>query len=58
MIVDQIAAEHYWPGKDPLGRRLCMWNTLYTVVGVAKNTAHLSRRNAGAHDLQLDPAVG
>ncbi len=41
MIVDQIAAEHYWPGKDPLGRRLRMWNTLYTVVGVAKNTAHL-----------------
>jgi predicted permease len=41
MIVDQTAAEHYWPGKDPLGRRLRMWNTLYTVVGVAKNTAHL-----------------
>jgi len=41
MIVDQTAAGHYWPGRDPLGRRLRMWNTLYTVVGVAKNTAHL-----------------
>ncbi|MGB9029616.1 MAG: ABC transporter permease [Acidobacteriaceae bacterium] len=41
MIVDQTAAAHYWPGKDPLGRRLRMWDTLYTVVGVAKNTAHL-----------------
>ena len=41
MIVDQTAAAHYWPGKDPLGRRLRMWNTLYTVVGVAKNSAHL-----------------
>ncbi|MGB8888662.1 MAG: ABC transporter permease [Candidatus Korobacteraceae bacterium] len=41
MIVDQIAAEHYWPGRDPLGRRLRMWDTLYTVVGVAKNSAHL-----------------
>ncbi len=41
MIVDQIAAQHYWPGRDPLGRRLRMWDTLYTVVGVAKNSAHL-----------------
>lgn len=41
MIVDQMAAEHYWPGKDAVGRRLRMWNTLYTVVGVAKNSAHL-----------------
>lgn len=40
MIVDQTAAAHYWPGKSPLGRRLQMWNTLYTVVGVAKNSAH------------------
>jgi predicted permease len=41
MIVDQTAAEHYWPGRDPLGRRLSMWGRLYTVVGVAKNSAHL-----------------
>lgn len=41
MIVDQNAAEHYWPGRDPLGHRLRMSNTLYTVVGVAKNSAHL-----------------
>ena len=40
-IVDQTAAAHYWPGKDPLGRRLRLWNTLYTVVGVAKNSTHL-----------------
>ncbi len=41
MIVDQTAAARYWPGKDPLGRRLRMFNRLYTVVGVAKNSAHL-----------------
>ena len=41
MIVDQAAAAHYWPGMDPLGRRLRLWNTLYTVVGVAKDSAHL-----------------
>ena len=40
MIVDQAAASHYWPGKDPVGRRLRLWNTYYTVVGVAKNSAH------------------
>lgn len=41
MIVDENAAQHYWPGEDALGHRLRMWNTLYTVVGVAKNSAHL-----------------
>jgi predicted permease len=41
MIVDQTAAARYWPGKDPLGRRLRLWDRLYTVVGVAKNSTHL-----------------
>ncbi|HEX3662152.1 MAG TPA: ABC transporter permease [Acidobacteriaceae bacterium] len=41
MIVDQTAAARYWPGKDALGRRLRMLDTLYTVVGVAKNSTHL-----------------
>ena len=40
MIVDQTAAARYWPGKDPLGRRLRMWDTLYTVVGVVGNSTH------------------
>lgn len=41
MIVDQNAAARYWPGRDPLGRRLRMYGKLYTVVGVAKNSTHL-----------------
>jgi predicted permease len=41
MIVDRNAAQHYWPGSDPLGHRLRMRDTLYTVVGVAENSAHL-----------------
>lgn len=41
IIVDQTAATHYWAKADPLGRRLRMWGTLCTVVGVAKNSAHL-----------------
>ncbi|MGA8162447.1 MAG: ABC transporter permease [Acidobacteriaceae bacterium] len=40
MIVDETAAARYWPGKDPLGRRLRMGDTLYTVVGVARNSTH------------------
>lgn len=40
MIVDQTAAARYWPRQDPVGRRLRMGNTLYTVVGVARNSTH------------------
>lgn len=40
VIVDQTAARHYWPGKDPIGQRLRVWNRWYTVVGVAGNTGH------------------
>jgi predicted permease len=40
VIVDQTAATHYWPGADPIGRRLRIWNGLYTVVGVVRNTKH------------------
>jgi predicted permease len=39
-VVDQTAAARYWPGQDPVGHRLRMGGTLYTVVGVARNTAH------------------
>ncbi|HSY03703.1 MAG TPA: ABC transporter permease [Acidobacteriaceae bacterium] len=40
VIVDQTAAARYWPGQDPVGRRLKMWNSLWTVIGVAKNSTH------------------
>ncbi len=40
IIVDQTAARHYWPGQDPLGKRLSMWGSLFTVVGVARNSTH------------------
>jgi predicted permease len=40
VIVDQTAANHYWPGQNPLGRRLSVWGRLYTVVGVVKNSKH------------------
>jgi ABC-type antimicrobial peptide transport system permease subunit len=40
LIVDQTTATHYWPGQDPLGKKLRIWGNLFTVVGVAKNTKH------------------
>src|ERR1700752_1369162 len=40
IIVDQTAARRYWPGQDPLGKRLTVWGRLFTVVGVAKNSTH------------------
>jgi predicted permease len=40
LIVDQTAARHYWPGQDPLGKRLRVWGRLFTVVGVARNSTH------------------
>ena len=40
LIVDQTAARRYWPGQDPLGKRLRIWGRLFTVVGVARNSTH------------------
>src|SRR6266568_1502949 len=40
VIVDQAAANHYWPGQDPVGRRLHFWGDWFTVIGVAKNSKH------------------
>src|ERR1700742_907968 len=41
LIVDQTAARHYWPGQDPLGKKLRIWGGLFTVVGVASNSTHI-----------------
>jgi predicted permease len=40
LIVDQTAARRYWPGQDPLGKRLRVWGSLFTVVGVVRNSTH------------------
>ncbi|HUA92399.1 MAG TPA: ABC transporter permease [Terracidiphilus sp.] len=40
LIVDQTAANRYWPGQSPLGRKLSIWGSLFTVVGEVKNSKH------------------
>jgi predicted permease len=40
LIVDQTAARRYWPGQDPLGKKLRVWGSPFTVVGVVKNSTH------------------
>jgi predicted permease len=40
LIVDQTAARRYWPGQDPLGRKLMVWGRPFTVAGVVKNSTH------------------
>ena len=41
LIVDQTAANRYWPGQDPIGKKLSLRSNLFTVVGVVKNSKHL-----------------
>src|SRR6202167_1629533 len=41
LIVGQTAARRYWPGQDPLGKKLRIWSGLFTVVGVARNSTHI-----------------
>jgi putative ABC transport system permease protein len=49
VVVSQSAAQHYWPGDDPLGKRLIMGADLdrvVTVVGVVPDTRYRDLREA------------
>jgi predicted permease len=39
-IVDQTAATRFWPGRDPVGKRLHIGNSVFAVIGVVNNTKH------------------
>lgn len=40
VIVDETAANRYWPGQDAIGRSLHVWGRAFRVIGVARNTTH------------------
>jgi predicted permease len=49
VVVSQSAAQHYWPGADPIGKRLLMGPGLgvaLTVVGVVADTRYRDLREA------------
>ena len=49
VVVSQSAAEHYWPGRDPIGKRLLFGPQLdqaLTVVGVVSDTRYRDLRDA------------
>jgi len=49
VVLSQSAARHYWPGRDPIGKRLRMGPALertLTVVGVVPDTRYRDLRDA------------
>ena len=60
LIVDETAARRYWPGQDPLGKKLSIWGHPFLVVGVVKNSKHqFMNERPGAHGLhELLPGIG
>ncbi len=49
VVVSHSAAEHYWPGDDPLGKRLLMGadgDRVFAVVGVVPDTRYRDLREA------------
>ncbi len=49
VVISQSAARHYWPGQDPIGKRLRMGAALertVTVIGVVPDTRYRDLRDA------------
>jgi predicted permease len=34
VVINETMAEHYWPGRNPLGRYVWMWGRRFRVVGI------------------------
>lgn len=40
LIVDETAANRYWPGQNPIGKKLSIWGRPFIVIGEVKNSKH------------------
>jgi len=58
VIVSEAMAKKYWPGEDPLGRRIKVENEQWTVVGICGDVIHdwFLRRNNAAMYRPIDQA--
>ena len=45
IVVGESVARHYWPGADPIGRRLGRDKNAYTVVGVVRDSHYRNLRD-------------
>ena len=45
VVIGESAARHYWPGADPIGRRLGRGKNAFTVVGVVRDSHYRNMRD-------------
>lgn len=45
VVIGESAARHYWPGADPIGRRLGRGKDVFTVVGVVRDSHYRNLRD-------------
>jgi putative ABC transport system permease protein len=62
MVVNEAAAQKYWPGEDPIGQRVTMNGKDRTIVGIVRNIRHLgpeaSQRQEGYIPLAQEESAG
>src|SRR4029079_18595499 len=56
MVVNQAAAQRYWPGQDPIGQHITMNKNDYVVVGVVGNIHHLGPEIAPRQEAYIPAA--
>ena len=55
-VINQAAAEKYWPGQDPIGQRMILDTEERTVVGVVGNIHHLGPEIAPRQECYIPAA--
>ncbi len=49
VIVSERTAARFWPGKDALDQSFHIGSTVYNVVGIARDTRHITLNNVDEH---------